>query len=100
MFQMHKLEGSAGTLGTLFEYAAAGAGERPGNSGAGVRGLPGNKSGPAITPYGKTAEESDVTRPEQSGFPGLPGSESGPAVQPSRLRGGKQRLRLRPCWRP
>jgi EF hand len=43
------------------------------NSGAGVPGLPGNKSGPAIKP----GEQSTV-RPDQSNVPGLPGSKSGP----------------------
>jgi hypothetical protein len=38
------------------------------NSGAGVPGLPGNKSGPV--------------RPDQSNVPGLPGNKSGPALQP------------------
>jgi hypothetical protein len=77
--QFNSGTGSSETTGS-----AAGVGERAVNSGAGVRGLPGSKSGPAITPAGKTAEEPDVTRPDQSGVPGLPGSKSGPAVQPSR----------------
>jgi hypothetical protein len=47
------------------------------NSGAGVPGLPGNKSGPAMKPGG----ESNV-RPDQSNVPGLPGNKSGPAQQP------------------
>jgi EF hand len=47
------------------------------NSGAGVPGLPGNKSGPAVKP----GEQSNV-RPDQSNVPGLPGSKSGPALQP------------------
>ena len=42
------------------------------NSGAGVPGLPGNKSGPAVKP----GEQSNV-RPDQSNVPGLPGNESG-----------------------
>jgi hypothetical protein len=44
------------------------------NSGAGVPGLPGNKSGPAVRP----GEQSNV-RPDQSNVPGLSGSKSGPA---------------------
>ena len=47
------------------------------NSGAGVPGLPGNKSGPAVRP----GEQSNV-RPDQSNVPGLPGNKSGPALQP------------------
>jgi EF hand len=52
------------------------------NSGAGVPGLPGNKSGPAVRP----GEQSNV-RPDQSKVPGLPGSKSGPAqVSPNRMQ--------------
>jgi EF hand len=47
------------------------------NSGAGVPGLPGNKSGPAVKPGEVTG-----VRPDQSKVPGLPGNKSGPAVQP------------------
>jgi hypothetical protein len=47
------------------------------NSGAGVPGLPGNKSGPALRP----GEQFNV-RPDQSNAPGLPGNKSGPALQP------------------
>jgi hypothetical protein len=47
------------------------------NSGAGVPGLPGNKSGPAVKP----GEQSNV-RPDQSNVPGLPGNKSGPALRP------------------
>jgi hypothetical protein len=47
------------------------------NSGAGVPGLPGNKSGPAANP----GTQFNV-RPDQSNVPSLPGSKSGPAVQP------------------
>jgi EF hand domain-containing protein len=52
------------------------------NSGAGVPGLPGNKSGPAMRP----GEQSNV-RPDQSKVPGLAGSKSGPAqVSPNRMQ--------------
>jgi hypothetical protein len=52
------------------------------NSGAGVPGLPGNKSGPAVRP----GEQPNV-RPDQSKVPGLPGSKSGPAqVSPNRMQ--------------
>lgn len=47
------------------------------NSGAGVSGLPGNKSGPAVSP----GQQSTV-RPDQSNVPGQPGTKSGPALQP------------------
>jgi hypothetical protein len=47
------------------------------NSGAGVPGLPGNKSGPAL----RLGEQFNV-RPDQSNVPGLPGNKSGPALQP------------------
>ncbi len=47
------------------------------NSGAGVQGLPGNKSGPAAKP----GDQSNV-RPDQSNVPGLPGNKSGPAQKP------------------
>jgi hypothetical protein len=54
-----------------------------GNSKPGVPGLPGNKSGPTVTPSGTTAPESG-THPsgDQSGVKGLPGNKSGPAVTP------------------
>jgi hypothetical protein len=52
------------------------------NSGAGVPGLPGNKSGPAIEPSGKTHTESTAQSQDQSKVPGLPGSKSGPAQRP------------------
>ncbi len=47
------------------------------NSGAGVPGLPGNKSGPAVKP----GEQSTGLSQDQSKVPGLPGSKSGPAQQ-------------------
>ena len=57
------------------------AGRAP-NSGAGVQGLPGNKSGPAVTPSGQVSAQPKTTPPDQSGVPGLPGSKSGPAARP------------------
>jgi hypothetical protein len=48
------------------------------NSGAGVQGLPGNKSGQAAKP----GEQSSGVRPDQSKVPGLPGNKSGPAQKP------------------
>jgi hypothetical protein len=47
--------------------SAAGSGGGPVNSGAGVRGLPGSKSGPTVTPSGTTLAEPQVTKPDQSG---------------------------------
>jgi len=47
------------------------------NSGAGVPGLSGSKSGPAVKP-----SEQSTVRPDQSNVPGLPGNKSGPALQP------------------
>jgi hypothetical protein len=47
------------------------------NSGAGVPGLPGNKSGPPLQP-----SEQSTVRPDQSNVPGLPGNKSGLASQP------------------
>jgi len=47
------------------------------NSGAGVPGLPGNKSGPVV----RSGKQFSV-RPDQSDVPVLPGNKSGPAVQP------------------
>jgi len=60
------------------------AGQIPNNSGAGVPGLPGNKSGPAHRPDGMTQDaHTPGTSPDQSNVPGLPGTKSGPTVQPS-----------------
>jgi len=59
------------------------AGQIPNNSGAGVPGLPGNKSGPAHRPDGMTQDaHTPGTSPDQSNVPGLPGTKSGPTVQP------------------
>jgi hypothetical protein len=57
------------------------AAQRP-NSGAGVPGLPGNKSGPAHRPNGMSQDAHTGTSPDQSNVPGLPGTKSGPGVQP------------------
>jgi hypothetical protein len=48
------------------------------NSGAGVPGSPGNKSGPAVKPG---EHNSTVSGQDQSKVPGLPGNKSGPAPQ-------------------
>src|SRR6516225_6783261 len=47
------------------------------NSGAGLPGLPGNKSGPPARP----GDQFNI-RLDQSNVPGLPGNKSGPALQP------------------
>jgi hypothetical protein len=52
------------------------------NSGAGVSGLPGNKSGPAHRPNGMNQDPHKATSPDQSNVPGLPGGKSGPAERP------------------
>jgi hypothetical protein len=49
------------------------------NSGAGVPGAPGNKSGQAVKP----GEQPSGVRPDQSKVPGMPGNKSGPAEKPS-----------------
>jgi hypothetical protein len=48
------------------------------NSGAGVPGSPGNKSGPAVKPGERNPT---VSGQDQSKVPGLPGNKSGPAPQ-------------------
>jgi hypothetical protein len=61
----------------------------PGNSGAGIPGQPGNKSGPAVkNPSGTTGsgansteKQNETVRQDASKVPGLPGSKSGPAVK-------------------
>jgi hypothetical protein len=59
------------------------AGQIPNNSGAGVPGLPGNKSGPAHRPDGMTQDaHTPGMSPDQSNVPGLPGTKSGPTVRP------------------
>ena len=50
------------------------------NSGAGVQGMPGNKSGPAVN--GKnSSEQSSGVKQDTSKTPGLPGNKSGPPAQ-------------------
>jgi len=59
------------------------------NSGAGIPGKPGSKSGPAVKPSGETtgSDMSDhnraVRQQDSSKIPGQPGNKSGPAVKPS-----------------
>jgi EF hand len=75
--KMNKIATLAGALliGTVVGGPIALAQTAP-NSGAGVPGLLGNKSGPAVKPG-----ESTGVRPDQSKVPGLPGSKSGPAQE-------------------
>jgi hypothetical protein len=66
------------------------------NSGAGVPALPGNKSGPVVTPPLKNpGQESSGYRQDQSRVAGLPGNKSGPALQhptglQDRAQGGEE----------
>jgi hypothetical protein len=62
------------------------------NSGAGVQGMPGNKSGPPVNGQnsgdqsnGTARDQSSGTTQDTSKIPGLPGNKSGPPAQkPSR----------------
>lgn len=51
------------------------------NSGAGVKGLPGNKSGPAAKPQQNPSGQSSGVNQDPSKVPGLPGNKSGPAPE-------------------
>jgi hypothetical protein len=58
------------------------------NSGAGISGQPGNKSGPAARSSGEAAAQSNdnnatVRQQDSAGIPGKPGSKSGPSAKPS-----------------
>ncbi len=53
-----------------------------GNSGAQVQGLPGNKSGAAVSPSGQAHSQNNGPRQDWSGAKGLPGNKSGPAQRP------------------
>jgi hypothetical protein len=59
------------------------------NSGAGVQGMPGNKSGPAMK--GNNSEnQSNGTTQDTSKVPGMPGNKSGPpAKKPSNNEEGR-----------
>lgn len=50
------------------------------NSGAGVPGMPGNKSGPAVNGPNASGQSSGV-RQDASKIPGLPGNKSGPEAR-------------------
>jgi hypothetical protein len=52
------------------------------NSGAGVAGKAGSKSGPAVTKSGPGATNQSGTSPDQSNVKGMPGNKSGPAAAP------------------
>jgi hypothetical protein len=54
------------------------------NSGAGVHGMPGNKSGPAVKSQTPASEQSSGVSQDQSKVPGLPGNKSGPAQKPQK----------------
>jgi hypothetical protein len=51
------------------------------NSGAGVQGQPGNKSGPAVKQGQNPGEQSTGVSQDQSKVPGLPGNKSGSAPE-------------------
>ncbi len=53
------------------------------NSGAGVAGKPGSKSGPAMTKSGSGSATHSGTNPDQSNVKQMPGNKSGPAKSPS-----------------
>jgi hypothetical protein len=50
------------------------------NSGAGVKGMPGNKSGPAANEK-NSGNQSSGTAQDASKIPGMPGNKSGPPAQ-------------------
>ena len=52
------------------------------NSGAGVAGKPGSKSGAAMTKSGPGSSNQSGTNPDQSNVKGMPGNKSGPAAKP------------------
>ena len=56
------------------------------NSGAGVPGLPGSKSGQTVSPSGSVTPERQATGQDQSGVRGLPGNKSGTTVEPPQQR--------------
>ena len=56
---------------------STGTSKQPVNSGAGVPGLPGNKSGPAVMPNGQILTENGVVSPDQSGVQGTAGEQVG-----------------------
>jgi len=56
------------------------------NSGAGIPGQPGSKSGPAVKPPSATTgpgvDSGEGRNQDAAKVPGLPGNKSGPAVKP------------------
>ena len=52
------------------------------NSGAGITGQPGSKSGPAAKSPSATTGSGKSRNQDAAKVPGLPGSKSGPAVKP------------------
>jgi len=51
------------------------------NSGAGIPGQPGNKSGPPVKKPETMGSDANRTPADSSNIPGKPGSKSGPAVR-------------------
>lgn len=62
--------------------AALAQGNHDGTSGAQVQGLPGNKSGPAVSPSEQTPSQKSGPSQDWSGAKGLRGNKSGPAQPP------------------
>jgi hypothetical protein len=59
------------------------------NSGAGVKGMQGNKSGPAVKGNNSDNQSSGTTQ-DASKVPGMPGNKSGPPAQkPSKNQQGE-----------
>ena len=53
------------------------------NSGAGVQGMPGNKSGPAVRSGNSTSNQpTGAATQDASKIPGMPGNKGGPAAKP------------------
>jgi curli biogenesis system outer membrane secretion channel CsgG len=71
--------------GALPVYAQSSSGSTPAptapNSGAGVQGMPGNKSGPAVRTDRSTNQPTGTAGQDASKVPGTPGSKSGPAAK-------------------
>jgi hypothetical protein len=74
------------TQGAPTQQNAPGTG---GTSKAGLPGMPGTESGPAVSPSGTTMPEPSLMRRndqqsgDESGVPGKPDTQSGPSVRPS-----------------
>ena len=74
---------TAGVLSASAQTTSGSAGSPTGpNSGAGVQGMPGNKSGPAVRSGSNTSnQQTGSTGQDASKVQGMPGNKSGPAVK-------------------